>query len=254
MSLIRQAAEQYLAMRRGLGYKLLVEGRMLAHLVDFLEERHISHLTVEAAYLYSAEEIAALMIGARALASPLRAATFEAFIGLMATTGMRTGEAMGLDRDEVDLADAVLLVRGAKFGKSRLVPLPATTVDQLRIYVRRRDELCPCPSTSAFFVSGAGTRLNHTNASKTFTRLLRAAGIETPPGSAKPRLYDLRHSFAVSTLVAWYAQDADVAHHLPALSTYLGRISPATTYWYLHTCPQLMTAAAERLDSSWKEA
>ncbi len=204
-------------------------------------------------YLYSAGEITALIRAAKALACPLRAATFEAFIGLMSTTGMRTGEMMGLDREHVDLTGGVVLVEGTKFGKSRLVPLHVTTTERLRRYQRRRDELCRRPSTSGFFVSGAGTRLNHTNTSKTFNRLLRAAAIKVPAGVAKPRLYDLRHSFAVTTLANWYAQGSDVAHLLPALSTYLGHISPATTYWYLHACPQLMTAAAQRLDDSWKE-
>jgi integrase len=84
--------------------------------------------------------------------------------------------------------------------------------------------------------------------------LLKAAAITAPPGAAKPRLYDLRHSFAVTTLVNWYAAGADVAHLLPSLSTYLGHVSPATTYWYLHACPQLMTEAAKRLEESWRES
>src|SRR5262249_2377651 len=150
-------------------------------------------------------EISALIRAARHLAHPLRAATFESFIGLMATTGLRTGEAMGLDLADADLNDSVLRVRGTKFGKSRLVPLHPTTVEQLASYHHRREELCPRPSTEAFFLSAAGTRLNHTNASKTFARLLKAAGITPPPGVAKPRLYDLRHTFAVTTLVNWYA-------------------------------------------------
>jgi integrase len=306
MSAMREAAEEYLAMRRGLGYKLRPEGRLLRQFAGFLEERGLAHLTVKAAlewailprdadpswwaarltvvrvfarylavtdertevppedllprqerrttpYLYSPGQIAALIRAAGALASPLRASTFESFIGLMAVTGLRTGEAMGLDRDEVDLAEGVLIVRGTKFGKSRLVPLHPTATGQLRTYAQRRDELCPDPPTPAFFLSGAGTRLNHTNASKTFSRLLRAAGIQAPPGAPKPRLYDLRHSFAVATLVTWYSQDLDVAHLLPALSTYLGHISPATTYWYLHASPELMAAAATRLDAAWKE-
>lgn len=308
MTGIREAVERYLTIRRSLGYKLKVEGRMLGQFVDFLEDRGDSPLTVEAAlewavlpdgadpswwaarltvvrefarflatfdertqipppdllprsagrttppYLYSPAEISALIRAARQLAQPLRAATFETFIGLMAATGIRTGEAMGLDRADADLNGGVLLVRGTKFGKSRLVPLHPTAVEQLAAYQRRREELCPRPTTKAFFLSGAGTRLNHTNASKTFNRLLKTAGVTAPPGAAKPRLYDLRHSFAVTTLVNWYAADADVAHQLPALSTYLGHVSPATTYWYLHACPQLMTAAAERLERTWKES
>ena len=307
MNGIRESVERYLTIRRNLGYKLKVEGRMLGQFAGFLERRGDSCLTVEAAlawamlpqdadpawwasrltvvrefarflatfdertqvpppdllprsagrttppYLYSPAEISALVSAARHLAHPLRAATFESFIGLMAATGLRTGEAMGLDRADADLDRGVLLVHGTKFGKSRLVPLHPTTVEQLADYQRRRENLCPRPTTEAFFLSGAGTRLNHTNASKTFNRLLKAAGVTAPPGAAKPRLYDLRHSFAVTTLVNWYDAEADVAHRLPALSTYLGHVSPATTYWYLHACPQLMQAAAERLERTWKE-
>lgn len=84
--------------------------------------------------------------------------------------------------------------------------------------------------------------------------MLKTAAITAPAGTAKPRLYDLRHTFAVTTTANWYATGADVAHLLPALSTYLGHISPATTYWYLHACPQLMTEAAKRLEASWEES
>lgn len=307
MTTLREAADRYLAIRRGLGYKLKVEGRMLGQFVAVCDARGLNHVTVAAAlqwatapagadtswwaarltvvrefarfqaafdarteipptdllprgadrtqqpYLYSPEQIAAMLRAARCLANPLRAATAEAFIGLMAATGIRTGEAMGLDRDDADLAAAVLLVRETKFGKSRLVPLHASTVEHLAAYQARRDRLCPGPSTAAFFVSSYGTRLNHTSASKIFTRVLQAAAITAEAGAARPRLYDLRHTFAVTTLANWYAAGADVAHLLPALSTYLGHISPATTYWYLHACPQLMPEAAKRLEASWEE-
>jgi integrase len=199
-------------------------------------------------YLYSENEIAALLQAARGMRHPLRAATFESFVGLMAATGMRTGEAMGLDRDHIDLPRRLATVAGTKFGKSRLVPLHASVIEQLASYQDRRDRLCPHPQSNAFFLSGHGTRFNHTNSSKTFNQLLATAGISACP---KPRLYDLRHTFAVTTLAGWYAQNRDVAHLLPTLSTYLGHVSPATTYWYLHACPLLMSAAAERLESSW---
>jgi integrase/recombinase XerD len=301
MSQIRRAVEHYLRVRRALGYKLLVEGRMLAQFATFLDERSHDHVTTTAAlawatapagadpqwwaarltvvrgfarfqasfdgrteipptdllvrtgqqrqtpYLYSAQEIAALLHAARGMRCPMRAATFECFIGLMASTGMRTGEAMGLDRDHVDLQGGMLTVRGTKFGKSRLIPLLSSVIEQLDGYRRQRDLLCPSPASPAFFLSGAGTRLNHTNASEAFNQLLTAAGIRA---ERKPRLYDLRHTFTVTTLADWYARDLDVAHLLPTLSTYLGHVSPATTYWYLQACPLLMTAAAARLESS----
>jgi integrase len=307
MTALRELADRYLAIRRGLGYQLKIEGRMLGQFVGYCDARGLDHVTVAAAlqwatapagaatswwaarltvirefarfaaafdnrsevpptdllprtagdriqpYLYSPTQITALLTAARDLAHPLRAATFEAFIGLMAATGIRTGEAMGLDRDDVDLAQGMLVIRGSKFGKSRLVPLHATTVKHLAAYQHRRDQLCPRPATAAFFVSSAGSRLNSCSVSKAFTRILKTAAITAPAGTAKPRLYDLRHTFAVTTMTRWYATDADVAHLLPALSTYLGHISPATTYWYLHACPQLMTAAVKRLEASWRD-
>jgi len=306
MSAIREAAAEYLALRRSTGYKYYVEGLLIGHFVDFLEERGAEHVTVGAAlewaampadadpawhasrlsavrslirhlaasdsrhqvpppgllprrghrvtpYLYSPEEITALARAARSLGHPLRAAVFEHFVALMAVTGLRTGEAMALDRDDADLDAGILVVRGTKFGKSRLLPLHPAVTARLRAYARRRDELCPHPAVPAFFLSGIGTRLNHPNASTTFNTLLAAAGISAPPGVPKPRLYDLRHTFAVATLARWYAEGRDVAHHLPALSTYMGHVSPASTYWYLHACPQLMTAAAQRLEDAWKE-
>lgn len=204
-------------------------------------------------YLYSPEEIAAVVRAARELAHPLRAVVFEHFVALMAVTGMRTGEAMGLDRDDADLDAGVLVVRGAKFGKSRLLPLHPDVTARLRAYARQRDTLCPRPQVPAFFVSGTGTRLTHHNVSTTFTTLLATAGISAPPGVPKPRPYDLRHSFAVATVARWHAEGLDVDHHLPALSTYMGHVSPASTYYYLHACPQLMTAAAQRLEDSWRE-
>ncbi len=304
MSQIRQAVEHYLRVRRTLGYKLLVEGRMLAQFAGFLDERGHDHVTTSVAlawatapagadpqwwaarltvvrgfarfqasfderteipptdllvrgqqrqvpYLYSEQEVTALLHAARAMRCPMRAATFESFVGLMASTGMRTGEAMGLDRDHVDPQRGTLTVHGTKFGKSRLVPLHASVIAQLDRYQRQRDLLCPRPVSPAFFLSGAGTRLNHTNASTAFNKLLTAAGIRA---EAKPRLYDLRHTFTVTTLADWYTRNLDVAHLLPTLSTYLGHISPATTYWYLQACPLLMTAAAQRLESSWSAA
>lgn len=306
MSAIREAAAEYLELRRSTGCKYYVEGLLIGHFADFLEERGAGHVTVGAAlewaarpadadpawhaarltavrglirhlaasdsrhqvpppgllprrghrvtpYLYSPEEIAALVRAARSMAHPLRAAVFEHFVALMAVAGMRTGEAMALDRGDADLDAGVLTVHGAKFGKSRLVPLSPDVAARLRAYTQRRDKLCPRPSVPAFFVSGTGTRLNHHNVSTTFNALLAAAGISAPPGVPKPRLYDLRHSFAVATVARWYAEGLDVAHHLPALSTYMGHVSPASTYWYLHACPQLMTAAAQRLEDAWKE-
>ena len=199
-------------------------------------------------YLFSPTEITALMETARALAHPLRAASFEALIGLMAITGLRTGEAIALDRADVDLDEGILTIRRSKLGKSRQLPLHQNTTAALAAYAARRDQLCPRPATASFFLSGGGTRLNHTNTSTTFAGLLDAANIVTLPGRRRPRLYDLRHSFAVATLIAWHAEGADVQARLPVLSTWMGHAKPSTTYWYLQAAPQLLAATALRLE------
>jgi len=204
--------------------------------------------------IFTEEEIQALITAAHALASPLRAAGIATLIGLMAATGMRSGEVMGLDRADVDLPAGLLTVHHAKFGKHRLVPVHPSTATHLDGYQQRRDLLCPRPATDAFIVSSYGTRLNHVSVSKAMTKVAATAGIGPGPGGAPLRLYDLRHTFAVTTLARWYEQGLDVAHLLPSLSTYLGHISPAATYWYLHACPQLMTAAAGRLESTWSHS
>ena len=111
-----------------------------------------------------------------------------------------------------------------------------------------RDGLCLRPTTPAFLLSGGGTRLNHTNTSTTFAGLLEAGGIATPPGRRRPRLYDLRHSFAVATLIDWHAEGADVQARLPVLSTWMGHVRPSSTYWYLQAAPQLLAVTALRLE------
>lgn len=159
---------------------------------------------------------------------------------------------MRLDRDDVDLDNELITVRDSKHGKSRLVPLHPSATTALGDYARRRDALCPRPATSAFFLSGAGTPLNHTNAGSTFAELRAEVGITAPAGRRRPRLTDLRHSFAVTTLVTWYAAGVDVPARLPTLSTYLGHVSPASTYWYLEASNELMSAAADLLEQSWQ--
>lgn len=203
-------------------------------------------------YLYTPDQIIALMAAAGRLSCPMRAATFATVIGLMACTGLRTGEVMRLDCEDLNMDDGVLTVRNSKLGKSRLVPLHPSTIEQLRGYIARRDLLRPRPETPALFLSGAGTRLNQTNASTTFAKLRAAAGITVPPGRRPARLTDLRHSFAVNTLVGWYGDGADVPARLPALSAYLGHVSPASTYWYLEASTDLMTAATRLLEQSWQ--
>ncbi|HET6951746.1 MAG TPA: tyrosine-type recombinase/integrase [Acidimicrobiales bacterium] len=200
-------------------------------------------------YLYSDAEITALMTAARELRSPLRAATFETLVGLLAVSGLRIGEALRLDRDDVDLDDGVLHVRQTKFGKSREVPLHPSTVNALAAYARRCDELCPRPRDPSFFISPAGTRVLYCNAHLAWLDLVRRAGLQPRSATCRPRPHDLRHSFAVCTLLGWYRDGVDVGAHMPLLSTYLGHVHPANTYWYLSAAPELLALVAGRLDA-----
>jgi integrase/recombinase XerD len=199
-------------------------------------------------HLYAPEQITALMAAADTLTPPLLAANWRTLIGVLAVTGLRIGEACRLDRDDVDLDQQILTVRDSKFGKSRQVPIDATTVTALRDYARLRDRLCPQPKTAGFFASTRGTRLDKHNLGKIFTRLVQAADIPLAPGHRRPRLHDFRHTFATATLLDWYAQGVDVQARIPLLSTYLGHIDPKSTYWYLTGTPQLLTLTAARLD------
>ena len=301
MSDLHAELENYLTIRRALGFKLRRAGLLLADFVGYLDAYGDGTITTEHAftwasqpagasidwwgyrlsvvrafarhlhvidpahqvpptgllparshratpYLYSHADIAALMAAARQFRSPLRAATFETLIGLLAVSGLRIGEALRLDRDDVDLTDGVLQIRDTKFGKSRSVPLHASTVAALTTYAAHRDELCRRPVDPSFFVSTAGTRLLYCNVHLGWLDLVRRAGLQPRSPQCRPRPHDLRHSFAVATLLGWYRDGVDVAARMPLLSTYLGHVHPGNTYWYLSAAPELLTLVAARLD------
>lgn len=198
-------------------------------------------------YLYSDAEIVAMMAATLTLRGALRQATYRTLIGLLAVTGMRVGEAIGLDRPDVDLVQGVVTVRGAKHGKSRELPLHPSAAAALRGYTRLRDRVCPQPTTPAALISPAGTRLIYCNVHSTFRQLRDRAGLRPRSAACRPRIHDLRHAFAVRTLLDWYRGDLDVQSRMPLLSTYLGHVHPKDTYWYLSAAPELLTLAASRL-------
>lgn len=204
-------------------------------------------------YLYSEADIAGLMVTARTLGSPLRAATYETLFGLLSVTGLRVGEAIRLDQSDLCWDQGLLTVRYSKFNKSREVPLHASTLMALRAYERRRDEHYPRPKDVSFFVSAAGTRLHACNVEFVFRELVRRSGLQPKSERCRPRIHDLRHTFALRTLVNWYRSDVDVQPHLPLLSTYLGHVDPKWTYWYLSAAPELMVLAANRLEDALGE-
>ena len=295
---IARHVQDYLRLRRALGFKLRFEGYVLPELVAYLGAAGAPTLTAELAiawaglpqrsqpislahrlgaargfarylqtidpttevppcgiwpsvsprpapYLWSATDIGRLLDAAQQLRPQLRAATHEALFGLLAVSGLRVGEAIGLGRDDVDLTDGLLTIREAKFNRSRLVPLHPSTTDALRSYAGSRDRLCPKPTANTFFVSSAGTALKYAGVHDTFIQLTTAIGLRT--ATVRPRIHDLRHSFAVHTLLQWHRSGADVGAGMAVLSTYLGHANPAGTYWYLSAAPELMELAAARL-------
>ena len=296
--------EDYLRLRRALGFKLEREGQILPQFVRYLETAGSATLTSELAiawarlpqgvlpitwahrlgavrgfarylqtidpatevpprgvfptssprptpYLWSDEDIRRLLQAARTLSSPLRAATHETLFALIAVTGMRISEALRLGRDAADLDEGVLWIRDAKFQRPRLIPLHPTTIDALRGYVACRQRLCPTPAATTFFVSTTGTALRKDGVQRTFIELTTAIGLRTQ--TRRPRVHDLRHSVAVKSLIAWHRAGVNVDAAMPLLSTYLGHVNPAGTYWYLSAAPELMELAAARLDTHFGE-
>jgi integrase len=300
---LRQHLDDYLSLRRALGFHLDNAGRLLSQFVGYLDQRGTDTITIEdtlrwamlpahasrhwwairvsvvrgfaaylhgsdprvqipptglircgtcraTPYLYSDAEIGSLMQAAAQLQPRLRAATYQTLIGLLAVTGLRIGEAIAADEQDLELEHGVLLVRHAKFDKQRLVPLHPSTVRALQGYRQLRHQLLPRAGSPALFVSTAGTQLLHSNISLTFAQLAARAGLTRRSAACRPRIHDLRHSFAVSVVLNWYATGADVPAMMPRLSTYLGHTDPKHTYWYLSAAPELMGLAGQRLDAS----
>ena len=301
MSALRARAEEYLAMRRALGFKLESHGPRLMSFVRFCEDRGAATVTTDLAvewatstasdheayqarrldvvrifarhlqpldpatevppgdvldrrqwrippYLYSPQEVTALVTAARTLRPAFRAVTWRTLIGLLAVTGMRQGEACRLGRGDVDLNEETIVIEDSKFGKSRMVFLHPTAAAALRAYERARDEAFPGPAADTFLVNSLGRPLDSRSTPKTFAQLVTAAGIKAPPGQRAPRLHDLRHVFTVATLLDWYRDGGDVQARLPVLSTWLGHVDPKSTYWYLSAVPELLALAAARLE------
>jgi integrase len=311
MTALEQHLADYLAVRRGLGFKLTTEQRMLRRFVAFMDDASEPTITSELAlrwatlptgvghaymaqrmrvvrglarylhgidpdteipplqllparkhrptpHIYSDAEIAALMAAARTLQPALRAATMETLIGLLTCTGLRDGEAFALDRADIDHTNRLLRVRDSKFGKSREVLLHDSTLDALDSYLARRDALRPGGDRVCVLVSSWGARLSHKSVHRSFDQIRHASGVTGSSRERPPRLHDLRHTYSVNTLRRWYRSGDDVAAKLPLLSTYLGHVDPAATYWYLSAVPELLALAADRLErresgDSWSD-
>jgi len=299
---LHQALEEYLSLRRALGFRLDTAARLLGQFLGYLDQRGIDTITVDDAlawamlpvhasrhwwairvsvvrgfatylhgtdpqvqvppaglircgtsratpYLYSDAEIRALMTAAAGLQPRLRAATYQTLTGLLAVSGIRIGEAIAADAQDLDLDHGVLLVRHAKFDKQRLLPLHPSTVQALEDYLQLRRRLHRSAGSPALFISTAGTRLLHSNISLTFAQLASHVGLTRRSAACRPRIHDVRHAFAVHTVLDWYANGADIPAMMPRLSTYMGHTDPKHSFWYLSAAPELMGLAGQRLDA-----
>ena len=303
MNSLSRAVDEYLQLRRGLGFKLRDTGSWLPDFVRFLDEHGASHITTQLAirwatlprnvrpshwarrltmvrlfaiyrkaydprteippagaipgryeraqpYLYSDDEICRLIDAARSLRTitGLRPQSYATLFGLLAVTGMRIGEIIALDRDDVNLERGVLTIHRTKFGKTRLVPVHPSTRGALRRYADQRDRIYPTPSTPSFFLGERGTRLTWWIVRWTFVQLSKHIGLRKPTDSHGPRLHDFRHRFAVQTLLEWYRAGVDVEQRIPHLAAYLGHTHVTDTYWYLSAVPELMQLVVDRLE------
>lgn len=307
MNSLLQSLEEYLALRRGLGFKLEQDGRLLSQFVSFLDGQDVSYITTDLAlrwavkpgkaqprhwarrlravrlfaeyrsatdprtevpsvkllpatayrrtppYIYADDQIEQLIAGAGKLPSTvpmttgLRAGTYCTLFGLLSVTGMRVSEALSLNREDVDLDQGLLTVRGTKFDKWRLIPVHKSTNEALREYARLRDSIYP--ESRSFLVSERGTRLGYCAALSTFVRVSREVGLRGYFDSHGPRMHDLRHRFAVRTLINWYREGVDIERRIHILSAFLGHVKFSYTYWYLSAVPELLQLAAARLEN-----
>jgi integrase len=203
-------------------------------------------------HIYTEKEVLALMAGAAKLPKgKIRPWTYRTLLGLLASTGLRPGEALALDVKDVDLQTGILTIRETKFGKTRFVPISESTQAALTDYARRRESLCRRIRTDAFFLTPRGNRLRAESARRTLAELSRAIGLRQPQMGRRlgrgPRLQDFRHTFATMRMIEWYRAGLDVSRELPKLSTYLGHVEICHTYWYLQAIPELLQLAAGRL-------
>lgn len=310
MTTIRQAVQEYLRMRRDLGFKLREAGKGLLDFARFMEQHSASYITQALAlvwaqqpsqaqpahwakrlsfvrgfaqyrsatdprtqipaqgllpfqpkrarpYLYSNAEIQSLLSAALKMPyrkrGKLRPWVYYCLFGLLSVSGLRLCEARNLELQDVDLEAAVLTIRGAKFGKTRLVPLHRSTCRVLAEYIRRRNRHWrQRPVSSYLFVSNWGNQLDPGEIHRTFYALSRQIGLRGPFDSHGPRLHDMRHRFATKTLVRWYRSNQDPERKLPLLSAYLGHVHVADTQWYLSGSPELMREAMHRLEHRWE--
>lgn len=198
-------------------------------------------------YLYAPDQIGALMSGACALRPLIRGLTLSTVIGLMAATGIRISEALAMDTTSIDAAEPAITVTG-KYAKVRRIPVHATTIAALSTYLRNSRVLVGAPDGGSLFVTVNATRPRANNVETAFRTVATAIGLRAPAGSS-PHLHGLRHTFAVNTLIDAHRAGVDVHARIGTLATYLGHVSPASTYWYLTASPELLDLTADRVEA-----
>ncbi|MDJ0863350.1 MAG: tyrosine-type recombinase/integrase [Gammaproteobacteria bacterium] len=201
-------------------------------------------------HIYTEAELRALLDATAHLFPPggLRGACCRAIFGLLASTGLRLSEATGLQRGDVDLDKGLLQIRGAKFGKSRFVPMHPTTTSALKRYVKSRDRDPKATQTEMFFVGDYGRPARSRNVEYAFQLLRRQLRWKPRGQHPAPRIQDLRHTFICRTLQRWYEEGGDMDRNILALSTYVGHAKVTDTYWYVTATPELMAIAARRFE------
>ncbi len=305
MKTIATHVEDYLTLRRGLGFKLGVNGYILRNFARYCADKNASYITtnlalkwavnpenikpehrgvrlgmvrVFAKYLaaidprteippdgllpggksrsvpgfYREDQVTTLIHAAEMVCKtdPFKGLTCSTLFGLLAATGMRVGEALGMECGDVDLENGVLCLRATKHDRKRLVPLHPTVISKLAQYHMIRANRHQSLTAARFFVTSEGHPLPYPVVNHWFLTLARRIGLRDDAPARGLRLHDLRHYFAVRTLLHWYKEDVDVEVHLPVLSTYLGHGHVTDTYWYLSAVPELLQLAAKRWNSS----
>jgi integrase/recombinase XerD len=301
MSTLSDSLDDYLRLRRSLGYKLERSGQVLADFVAFSQNAGTDLIRTDVAvswalgspnpdsawragrlgmvrgfaryvhaldprhevppprliprgvgrrspWIFTNDQVTGLMSAARHLRSPLQAATLETVVGLLWTTGLRVGEVVRLNNNDLDKTTGIVTVQDSKNRRSRIVPIDPSTTEALDTYIETRDRLRPETLDNSLFVSTVGRRVRTGNLGVAFASLVALAGLPPYHDGVGPRIGGLRHSFAVQTLIEWHNANLDVGALMPRLSTFMGHVNPASTYWYLSASPELLAAAAARLD------
>lgn len=303
MSHLENYLQDYLTLRRALGFKLIREGMWLPDFVRSIEANKSHYVSIAASvswakgkklppapswvkrlsmarkfslylhsldsrhnvipkelvtydtqtkftpYIFSSEDILKLMKETKKIHTTFRRETYLTLIGLLASTGMRIGEALRMSKTDFNQKLGLIKIQHSKFGKSRQIPLHPSTTKALNQYAKKRERRIEKSSHTEFFLSTLGNRVLHANFHYTFHKMVLSLGLGNSH-SQSPRIHDLRHSFAVNTLTSWYRLNLNTGSRLPALSTYLGHVCPSSTYVYLHATSELLRQASKKLEQS----